>query len=125
MPVPLSATVCGLAGASSVKERDALRAPVAVGAKVTLTVQVALTATVAPVQVSALLPKSPALVPVKPTEVICKLVLPLLVTVTVWAGLVVPVPWLPKLRLVGLKLVPGARATPVPLRATVCGLLGA
>src|SRR6187551_2504888 len=123
MPVPESATVCGLLGASSAKESEALRAPVALGLNVTLTVQVALTATVAPVQVSALLAKSPAFVPVRETEVTCRLVLPLLVTVTDWATLVVPVPWLPKLRLGGLKLAPEASATPVPLRATVCGLL--
>src|SRR3954447_3587781 len=46
-PGALSATARGLAGASSEIERDALRVPVAVGAKVTVIVHDAVTASVA------------------------------------------------------------------------------
>ena len=41
-PVPESATACGLSGASSVIVRVPVRLPLAVGVKVTLTVQLAL-----------------------------------------------------------------------------------
>jgi hypothetical protein len=40
-PIPVSATVCGLAGALSVKASRALRVPPAVGVNVTATVQLA------------------------------------------------------------------------------------
>jgi len=60
-------------------------------ARVALTLQVALGATVAPVHVLAVMAKSPGLVPVSVTEVMCRLALPLLVTVTLFAALVVPV----------------------------------
>ena len=46
--------------------------------------------------------------------------LPEFVRVIAFGALVVPTAWLPKLRLVGEKLTPAA--TPVPDRATVCGL---
>ena len=47
---------------------------------------------------------------------------PLLVSVTDFAALVVPVFWLPKLRLVGVSVTPGAEIVPVPESATLCGL---
>jgi hypothetical protein len=47
---------------------------------------------------------------------------PLLVNVTDWDGLVVFTFRLPKVRLVGLKDTTGAGLTPVPPRATLCGL---
>jgi hypothetical protein len=118
--VPLSATLCGLPEALSAKESEALRAPVALGVKVTLTVQVLLGVTVALVQVSVLLAKSPGLVPVRVTLVMVRLAVPLLVTVTDCAALVALISWLPKLTLVGEKLIPGA--VPVPLKPSVCGL---
>ncbi len=68
----------------------AVRLPVADGAKVTLTVQLLLGVTVAPEHVSALLAKSPAFVPVMVTVEMVRLALPLLVSVTVLAALVVP-----------------------------------
>src|SRR5208282_2720387 len=73
----------------SVKVSVPLRAPVAAGVNVTLTVQVPLGVTVAPVQVSALLAKSLAFVP--PTVIVemLRLAVPVLVTVSVWAALVV------------------------------------
>jgi len=48
VPVPERLTVCGLLGALSVKESEAVRLPVAVGVKVTLTVQLAPAATELP-----------------------------------------------------------------------------
>lgn len=63
------------------------------------------------------------MVPVIPTALMVRAALPLLVSVTVWAALVVFVTWLAKVKLVGLSVTPGA--TPEPLRATVCGLPGA
>ena len=49
--------------------------------------------------------------------------LPLLVSVTVCAELVVLTWWFPKLKLVGLRLTTGADAVvPEPLNATDCGL---
>ena len=49
--------------------------------------------------------------------------LPLLVSVTVRAELVVLAWWFPKLKLVGLRLTTGADAVvPEPLNATDCGL---
>src|SRR6185312_17211990 len=88
---------------SSVKLSVALRLPTAVGEKVTPTVQVAFTAIAFPEQVSALMAKSPVFDPVMLTALICSVAPLALVSVTVWAALVVPMFWLPKLRLVGLK----------------------
>ena len=52
--------------------------------------------------------------------VMLKAALPVLLSVTVWAVLVVPTDWLPKARLVGERGSKGA--VPVPERLTVCGL---
>jgi len=89
-PVPVKLTVCGLPLALSVKLSEALRLPVADGVNVTLTVQVLLGVTVAPVQVSALLAKLLAFVPPIVTVEMLRLPVPLLVTVSAWAALVVP-----------------------------------
>jgi hypothetical protein len=91
-PVPVRPKVCGLPLALSVKLSEALRLPVADGVNVTLTAQVLLGVTVAPVQVSALLAKSPAFVPLIVTVEIVRLAVPVLVTVSAWAALVVPTP---------------------------------
>jgi hypothetical protein len=88
-PVPVNATACGLPLALSVKLNEALRLPVADGVKVTLTVQVLFGVTVAPVQVSALLAKSPAFVPPTAAVEMVRFAVPLLVTVTVCAAPVV------------------------------------
>jgi hypothetical protein len=90
IPVPLRLTLCGLFAALSVIVRLAVLAPLAVGLKVSPSAQLALGTTVAPVQVSALLPKSLAFVPVSPTLAIVRFAVPLLVTVSVWGALVVP-----------------------------------
>jgi hypothetical protein len=88
-PVPVRLTVCGLFEASSVKLSEAVRLPVADGVNVTLTVQVLLGFIVAREQVSALLAKSPASVPPTVTVEIVRSAVPLLVTVSAWAALVV------------------------------------
>jgi hypothetical protein len=90
IPVPLRLTLCGLLAALSLIESVAVRLPEAEGVKATLTPQEPLGITVAPVQVSVLLPKSLAFVPVSPTLAIVRFPVPLLVTVSVWAALVVP-----------------------------------
>ena len=107
-PVPVKLTVCGLPLALSVKLSEALRLPVADGVNVTLTVQVLLGVTVAPVQVSALVAKSLAFVPLIVTVETVRLAVPVLVTVSVWAGLVVLVVWLLKLKLEAEKLTAAA-----------------
>jgi hypothetical protein len=89
VPVPLRLTVCGLFAALSLIESDAVRLPVAPGVKVTLTVQVPLGVTVAPLQVSALTPKSLAFVPPIVTVEMVRLAVPVLVTVSAWAAHVV------------------------------------
>jgi len=121
VPVPDRATVWGLPVALSVMVTVPLAAPAAVGEKVTLIVQVALAAIDALVQ--ELVSAKPALAA---TALTVKAALPLLVTVTVCALLVVPFSWLPKEREVGDKETPGpVAAVPVPVTATVWGLPGA
>jgi hypothetical protein len=87
VPVPVRATTCGLPGALSLTDNEAVRAPVAVGRKVTLNVQFAPAAKVAPqVVVRA---KSAAFVPVIDVLVMVILPFPVLDKVTVLALLVV------------------------------------
>ena len=78
-----------------------LRVPVAVGVKVTLMVQLAPAATVAP-QVFVWV-KSP----LAAMLLMLSVALPGLVSVTLWAGLVLPTNWLPKPRLVAERLTAG------------------
>ena len=87
-PVPVRLIVCGLPAALSVIAREAVREPVAEGVKVTLIVQLAPAATLVPqVFVCA---KSPLLVPVTAMLVMLSAAVPLFVSVTVCAALVVP-----------------------------------
>ena len=58
--------------------------------------------------------------PVTAMLVMLKLALPVLLRVTVCAALVVPMVWLPKVRLVAVRLTAGP--LPVPVRLAVCGL---
>jgi hypothetical protein len=81
-PVPDRATVCGLVEALSVKVRVAVRVPAAAGLKARVTLHVPLGVTVAPVQVSALLAKSVAFVPLTAAVEITTFAAPLLVKVT-------------------------------------------
>ncbi len=101
VPVPLKPTVWVLPVTAlllSVKISDALRLPAALGVNVTLTVQVPWGATLDPVQVSALLAKSPASVPLIAAVEILRLAVPVLVIVSVCAALVVLRSWLVKVK---------------------------
>ena len=86
VPVPVRATVCGLPVALSVTVIAPVRAPAAVGVKITEMLQVAAAATDAP-QVLVWL-KSP----LAAMLVIESVAVPVLVSVTTWAALEVPTP---------------------------------
>jgi uncharacterized protein (UPF0261 family) len=75
--------------ASSVKFSEALRLPAADGVNVTLTAQVLVGFTAARKQVSALVAKSLGFVPPIVTVEMARLPVPVLVTVSTWAELVV------------------------------------
>jgi len=120
--VPERLTVCGLPLALSVMLNEAVRLPLAAGAKVTVMAQLPLAATdVAHVLVWA---KSPALVPITVMPAILNAALPVLVSVTVWVELVVLIVWFPKARLPGAMLAAGtgdvmaAPVLPPPPQAT-------
>src|SRR5213082_95648 len=121
VPFPLSGNVWGLPPASSATDSVPVRAPKAVGVKVTLIEQLTPAAKVAGLVGQAL---APVLVAAKSPEaakeVIVKAAVPVLVSVTVTDALMVASGWLPKPRLVGAN--PTAGAVPFPLSATVCGL---
>src|SRR6267143_1582181 len=104
-PVPVNGTVCGLPPALSVIVSVPVRAPNAVGANVTLILQFAPAAKVAP---QALL--EIAKLPEAVIELIVRVALPLFVRVTVFAALVVVSNCPPKDRLVGASPTPGAVA---------------
>lgn len=113
-PPPRSGTTCGLPAASSVMVSVPVRVPVAVGVKVTLISQLAPAATEAPqVLVSAKSPLTATLLMVNGA-------LPVFVRVTVCGALVMPMPWLLKLRPVRERNTRGA--TPMPPRETTRGL---
>ena len=95
---------------------DADRAPTTDGVKVTEIVQLAAAAKLVP-QVLVCW-KSDALVPVAAMLVIDRAALPAFESVMVWAALVVPRFWLPKISAEGLSEA-CATPTPVPLRAAV------
>jgi hypothetical protein len=106
----------------SVIVTDAARLPAAVGVNVTLIVQLAPPATLAPhVFVCE---KSPAFVPV-----IAMLVIdsgpPVLLNVTTCGALALPTAWLAKLKLLTERLTEGGGFEPVPDSPTECGLPGA
>src|SRR2546426_8349134 len=91
IPVPASDTDRGLPGASSVMVTVAVRAPAAGGVNVRLTRQLAPATTVAPFvqEVPAAMAKSPGFKPARTMLVMLRVAVPLLVRVTVCAGLVV------------------------------------
>jgi len=99
----------------------AARLPAAAGENVIETLQVAFAASVAGAagQLS-LSAKSPGLAPVTDIPLIDSGAAPELVSVTVWAVLVLPSNWEPKARLVGDSDTPGA--VPVPDSGALCGL---
>src|SRR5437660_1834353 len=121
VPFPLSVMICGLPPALSVTDSVPVRAPEAVGVKVTLMVQFAPAAKVAGLVGQALAPvlvaaKSPEAA----NELIVKAAAPVFVSVTVIRPKSGHVGWLPKLRLVGDNPTPGA--VPFPLSVMICGL---
>jgi hypothetical protein len=87
VPVPVRATACGLPGALSEMETEAVRGPLAVGRKVVLIVQLAPAPSVVPQVVVR--EKSAAFVPVIVMLVIDMLALPLLRSVMLRAVLLV------------------------------------
>src|SRR3989441_1133639 len=94
IPVPASDTDCGLPGASSVMVTVAVRAPVAAGVNVTVKAQLADAATGPPARGHGATPepataKSPGFEPARAMLVMLRVAVPLLVRVTVCAGLVV------------------------------------
>ena len=89
VPVPVRLTDCGLPLALSAMVIAPLRVPVAVGVKVTMIVQLPPAATELP-QV-LFWAKSPPFVPVTAIELIVNCAPPMLVKVTAWGLLVVPV----------------------------------
>jgi hypothetical protein len=102
----------------------ALSPVVVLGVKVTLIVQLPFVASVLGLMGQVLVwAKSPLLVPVRPMLLMVKGAVPLLVSVTVLAALVVPVVWFPNARLLGFTVTAGA--VPVPLRPTLSGLSAA
>src|SRR5205807_2426057 len=118
VPFPLRENICGLPPASSASDSVPVRAPEAVGVKVTLMVQFAPAGKVAGLVGQALAPvlvaaKSPEAA----NELIVKAAAPVFVSVTVIAVLVVASSWLPKSRPVGANPTPGAFALP-PLEIT-------
>ena len=119
VPVPDNAIVWGLPGALSLIVTVELRAPVAVGVKVTLIVHAAFGARVAPqVLVWA---KSPALPPTTAIELMVSCPPPTFVKVTGCRLLVDPVCTLPKVRFVLLRLTDGDVPPPAGVRkATIC-----
>jgi hypothetical protein len=110
--------------ALSVIVKEALRAPVLPGVKVTLILQVALAASVLVLAGQVLVwAKSLALVPLSAMLLIVRGDVPELVSVIVWGELVLPVLWLPKFTLVGFKVTAGVPGVvPAPVRVAVCGL---
>jgi len=119
-PVPESGTTVGLPGAFDAMLKLADCRPIAVGAKVTLMVQEAPAATLEHAFVCA---KLAAFVPVIVMPLTVSVAVPVLVTVTGWAPLVVPVACTANVRPAGLTLMVGA--VPVPDSATTVGLPGA
>src|SRR6266496_3154431 len=97
----------------------ALRGPAAPGVNFTEMVQVAPAVRVAgAIGHVFVCEKSPAFAPVSETRSIVSGAVPLFVNVVIWAALVVPTGWEPKLRLEGVSVTAGAasarrrRATP-------------
>jgi len=115
-PVPASGAVWGLPPALSVTVNVPVRAPTAVGANVTLIVQFALAASVAgnapQLFVSAKSPEAAIVF-------IVRAAVPVFVSVTVFAALVVLSNWPPKLKLVGANPTPGTAGDPDPVRLTL------
>src|SRR5438105_592416 len=121
VPFPLSVMICGLPPALSASDSVPVRAPEAVGVKVTLMVQFAPAAKVAGLVGQALAPvlvaaKSPEAA----NELIVKAAAPVFVKIGRASWRVTASNWLPKSRLVGAN--PTTGAVPFPLSIMICGL---
>jgi hypothetical protein len=114
--VPDRATVCGLPVALSDTLMLALRAPIAIGVKVTMIVQLEPSASEVP---QLFVCVKSVLLPVIETELMFKGAVPLFVRVVVMIGLEVIMITLPKASEAGEKTALGAAATPFPLKVTV------
>jgi hypothetical protein len=124
-PVPLKAVVCGVPVALSAIESVPVRGlfDVPLGAKLTLMAQVAFTATLTPLHVLVCVKSLDTLIPWAPNV---RVAVPVFVTVTVCAALVVVTSWPLKVKgVAGESVTVGVPAVPVPLRTTPCGLLAA
>ncbi len=106
VPVPESATVCGLLGALSLNVSEPVRAPACVGVKLTLTMHLPLIPSWF-VQVLVVMAKSP----LATTLVNFRFALPVLVTVTVLTFEVWPTASLPKAKEAGVIVAIGAGPT--------------
>jgi hypothetical protein len=106
VPVPLRATTCGLAATLSLMETDPLRMFATLGVKVTVIVQSAAGARVAP--------QSLVCAKLADTTILTKLSVaaPELVTVTVSGWLVVATTWVPKPKLAADKETAGGPLVP-------------
>jgi hypothetical protein len=123
LAVALSEIVCGEPGASSVMVKFAVRWPRPIGLKKSEIVQLAAGAT-GDVQLFVKL-KSEELGPPRATEETWRGAVPELMTVRVCTAPDVPCVIVGNEGAAGEKVTPGPVATPVPLRAKVCGLPGA
>ncbi len=124
LAVALSEIVWGEPGASSAIVKFAVRWPAPIGLKTSETVQLAAGATGA-VQLLVKL-KSEGLGPLRETEETWRSVVPESMTVSVCTAPAVPCVIVGNEGAAGENVTPGpAAATPVPLRARVCGLPGA
>src|SRR5579859_32261 len=108
-PVPETEMDCGLPGALSVMLRLAASGAASVGVKVRVMVQLAWGARLLLLHVSVSA-KSEALVPLKRKTGGVRSTLPVLVKVTVWGELVVPICWFPKFTLESERLTFGLGA---------------
>jgi hypothetical protein len=118
VPVPVSATDCGLPVALSATEIAAVRVPAASGVKVTLIVQFAPLATDVPQLLVC--EKSAEFVPVTEMLETVNVLLPVLNRVIPLTGLDVPTACAWNVRVEVLKLMP--ELFPVPVKVTNCGL---
>jgi hypothetical protein len=121
IPVPVKLTACGLLFALSVIVSAALFAPGVAGANVTLILQDEWPPTLDP-HVFEDTANSPAFVPVMATLDIGKVALVLFASVAVLGALVLSSPWFPKEKVAVDRVT---CKTPVPNKATVCGLFTA
>jgi len=122
-PVPVTESDCGEPEALSVRPSSAVTLPLAIGAKSTMTRQLAPTAR-DPTQ-SFDWAKSVAPVPVKAIEETISGAVPLLETVTACAGLLLPLAVAGNVKVVSNMLTEGVGAMPVPLRDTLCEAVAA